>query len=298
MGIFDLIGNTGMVSLSIFSRDYSRARVYGKAEFMNPGGSLKDRPIARILSEAVKRGELRNGKIILDSTSGNAGIAYAMFGKALGYEVELVIPGNASRERLMRIYAHGARVHITDPLEGYDEALRAVHRLYENNPGKYYLADQYGNDDNWLAHYETTAVEILRQVPDLSHFVGGIGTGGSMTGIARRLKEKERNISVVSVKPERFPGIEGLKPMGEPDDIVPDILDETVIDRMIEVNSHEARDFCHRLALIGLFVGQSSGAYLAAVEEILVDEPKACVVTLLNDTGERYLSTGLWQERE
>ncbi len=295
MGILDLIGNTPMIPITIFSKRYPNARIFGKAEFMNPGGSLKDRPIARMLSQAVARGQLKGNKIILDSSSGNAGIAYAIFGQALGYNVELVIPGNATMERLARIKAHGASVVTTDPLEGYDEAIREVRRRYEKTPDKYYLANQYSNDDNWLAHYESTAEEILNQVPDITHFVGGIGTGGSITGIGRRLQEYSRNLSILSVKPERFPGIEGLKPIGEPEDIVPDVLDQTIISQFVPVTSNEAQKYCHNLALDGLFVGQSSGAYMAAVEKVLTKEPKACIVTLLNDTGERYFSTGLWE---
>lgn len=293
--LFSLIGNTPVIPLSLFKSDYPSSRVFGKAEFLNPGGSLKDRPIVRMLLKARERGELGDGKVILDSTSGNAGIAYAMLGKALGLEVELVLPGNASRERLTRIRAHGARVILTDPLEGYDEALREVSRRHERQPDRYYFADQYGNDDNWLAHYETTGPEIIQQVPGLTHFVGGIGTGGSITGISRRLKEYRPDTVIVSVRAERFPGIEGLKPLGEPEDIVPDILDDTFVDRYVDVTADEARMFCHRLADSGLFVGLSSGAYLAGVARVLEDEPEACVVTLLNDTGERYLSTGLWE---
>lgn len=251
--------------------------------------------MARMLLKARERGELEDGKIVLDSTSGNAGIAYAMLGKAMGLQVELVIPGNASSERLTRIGAHGARVFLTDPLEGYDEALREVHRRYEAHPDRYYFADQYGNDDNWLAHYETTGEEIIRQVPDVTHFVGGIGTGGSISGISRRLKEFRSDVVIVSVRPERFPGIEGLKPLGEPEDIVPEILDDTLIDRHVDVTADQARTLCHQLAETGLFVGQSSGAYLVAVSQVLKDYPTARVVTLLNDTGERYLSTGLWE---
>ncbi|MFQ6673356.1 MAG: PLP-dependent cysteine synthase family protein [Fidelibacterota bacterium] len=293
--LLGLVGNTPMVPITIFSDAHPGAKVFAKAEFLNPGGSLKDRPMVRILSKAVERGELSDGKIVLDSTSGNAGIAYAMFGRVLGLKVELVVPGNTSRERLMRMRAHGALVILTDPLEGYDEALREVHRLYERDPQKYYLADQYGNDDNWLAHYETTSPEISEQVPEITHFVGGIGTGGSITGISRRLREYNRDVKIVSLRPERFPGIEGLKPLGEEGDIVPGILDDTLIDDYVEVTAERSRDFCHRLALGGLFVGQSSGANMAAVGEVLKDEPEACVVTLLNDTGERYLSTGLWE---
>ena len=294
--IFKLVGNTPLVPITIFSENFPDAKVLAKAEFMNPGGSLKDRPVARMLLKAVERGELGNSKVILDSSSGNAGIAYAMFGRALGYEVELVTPGNASKERLQRIRAHGARVTLTDPMEGYDEALRVAHSRATERPGDYYFADQYSNDDNWLAHYETTGEEILRQAPETTHFVCGIGTGGSITGISRRLKEENSDVVVICVKPERFPGIEGLKPMGEREDIVPDILDDLLIDRYVDVTADEAREMCHRLALSGLFIGQSSGAYMAAVKKVLKEEPTAHVVTLLNDTGERYTTTGLWKD--
>ena len=249
-----------------------------------------------MLLNALKRGELNDDKVILDSSSGNAGIAYAIYGQALGRQVELVIPGNASKERLMRIRAHGAKVILTDPLEGYDEALREVQRRFKASPEKYYFADQYGNKDNWMAHYETTAEEIVTQSPELTHFVGGIGTGGSVTGISRRLKEHSRDITVVVVKPERFPGIEGLKPLGEAGDVVPDILDESSIDETMEISSEAARIMCHRLARAGFFVGLSSGAYMVAVERILKRDATANIVTLLNDTGERYISTSLWEE--
>ena len=294
MGLFELVGKTPMVSILIFSGEYPAAKVWAKAEYLNPGGSLKDRPVARMLLNAYKQGRLDGGKVILDSTSGNAGIAYAIYGQALGHQVELVIPGNASKERLMRIKAHGANVILTDPLEGYDEALREVQRLYKEFPEKYYFADQYGNKDNWLAHYETTGEEIITQAPDVTHFVGGIGTGGSVTGISRKLKEHNRDVTVVVVRPERFPGIEGLKPLGEEGDVIPAILDETFIDEYLEVGSEAARIMCHRLAQAGFFVGQSSGAYMVAVEQILRRDANANIVTLLNDTGERYISTSLW----
>ena len=294
MGLFDLVGKTPMVSILIFSGEYPAAKVWAKAEYLNPGGSLKDRPVARMLLNAFKQGRLDGGKVILDSTSGNAGIAYAIYGQALGHQVELVIPGNASKERLTRIKAHGANVILTDPLEGYDEALREVQRLYKESPEKYYFADQYGNKDNWLAHYETTGEEIITQAPDLTHFVGGIGTGGSVTGISRKLKEHNRDVTVVVVRPERFPGIEGLKPLGEEGDVIPAILDETFIDEYLEISSEAARIMCHRLAQAGFFVGQSSGAYMVAVEQILRRDANANIVTLLNDTGERYISTSLW----
>ena len=291
-----LVGHTPMVPVTIFSEDAPLATVAAKMEFLNPGGSIKDRPVARILLKAQERGELDKGKVILDSSSGNAGISYALLGQMLGYQVELVMPGNVSAERLLRIRAHGAQVVLTDPLEGYDEALRVVNQRYEENSATYFFADQYANGDNWLAHYETTAEEILKQSKDVTHFVAGIGTGGSITGISRRLKEQFPLMTTVCVRPQRFPGIEGLKPLGEPEDIVPDNLDASLIDQYVDVTADQARDYCHRLARSGLFAGHSSGAYMAAVDKVLQEEPRANVVTLLNDTGERYASTGLWSD--
>ena len=283
-----------MAPLQLFRQAFPNARVTAKLEYLNPGGSLKDRPVSRILQKALEKGELTDDKIILDSSSGNAGIAYALFGAVLEKKVELVIPGNASAERLGRIRAHGAEVILTDPLEGYDEAIRVARRRYEKSPDKYCFADQYGNENNWLAHYYTTAEEILIQEPDLTHFVGGVGTGGSLTGISRKLKESKPEVTIVCVRPERFPGVEGLKPLGDSNDIIPAILDETLIDRFVDVCAEQARKFAHELAREGFFVGSSSGAYLAAVRRVLDFEPEACVVTLLNDGGERYFSAGLW----
>lgn len=292
--LFRMVGNTHMVEIPIFRDLFPKARVFAKAEYLNPGGSLKDRPVVRILRDAILNGELRTGMTILDSSSGNAGIAYALFGRALGFDVELVVPGNASRERLQRIRAHGARLVLTDPLEGYDQALQECHRRYHSDPAKYFHANQYANASNWRAHYDGTAEEILRQTPETTHFVAGIGTGGSITGIGRKLRRHLARVTVVAVRPDRFPGIEGLKPLGEPQDIVPEIFDPGVVDTWVSVSADEAHECCRRLAGWGLFVGQSSGAYMAAVGKTLASHPSATVVTLLNDIGERYASTGLW----
>jgi cysteine synthase B len=292
--LFRMVGNTDMVEIPVFRDLFPNARILAKAEYLNPGGSLKDRPVVRILQDAILNGELRKGMTILDSSSGNAGIAYALFGRALGFDVELVVPGNASRERLQRIRAHGARLVLTDPLEGYDYALRECHRLYHENPAKYFHANQYANASNWRAHYDGTAEEILLQAPDITHFVAGVGTGGSITGIGRKLRRHMARITIVGVRPDRFPGVEGLKPLGEPQDIVPEIFDPAVVDEWVSVSADEAHENCHRLAGCGFFVGQSSGAYMAAVGKVLSVYPSATVVTLLNDIGERYASTGLW----
>ena len=188
-GLLDLIGNTPLLDVSFLTPN-SNLSLFAKAEWMNPGGSLKDRPVKRMLTKAIESGELTKDKIIIDSSSGNAGIAYSMIGNALGYKVEIVIPGNASLERKQRMIAHGTTIIETDPSEGYDEALRHVHTLVETNPDKYFLCDQYANDNNWLSHYHGTAEEILSQMDgEFEYFVGGVGTGGAITGIGRKLKE-------------------------------------------------------------------------------------------------------------
>ena len=289
------IGQTPLVPLDLFRDELPAVEVLAKHEGLNPGGSLKDRPVLRMLLAALLDGRLRPGLTILDSSSGNAGIAYAMVGRILGYPVEIVIPDNASVERTRRMRAHGARLVFTDALAGYDEALREVRRRFEAAPDRYFFCDQYGNADNWRAHYETTGAEILAQTGGrLSHFVCGVGTGGTLTGVARRLKEHDPRVRVVCVVPEAFPGVEGLKPLGSPDDIVPAILDEGLIDERVDVGVEESYLMCVRLARAGFFVGQSSGAYLAGVECVARRAGAGRFVTVLNDIGERYFSTRLW----
>ena len=292
--LLQLIGNTPLIPTRIVEEVCPDVQVLGKAEFMNPGGSIKDRPVRRMLLEAVASGELTAEKTILDSTSGNAGIAYAMIGAVLEQPVLLVMPENASEERKKRILAHGAQVKFTDPILGYDEALREVHRLYEADPGRYYFADQYKNESNWRAHYETTAEEILAQTQgQLTHFVAGVGTGGTVTGIGRRLKEHDPTIEVVLVVPEEWPGVEGLKPLG-PGYISPEIFDEGIVDRRLIVSVDDAYRACHSVAREGLFVGQSSGAFLAGAETLAKEIQRGRVITILPDMGERYFSTRLW----
>jgi S-sulfo-L-cysteine synthase (O-acetyl-L-serine-dependent) len=294
-----LIGDTRLVrvpdAVAFAGDDLPGCEAWAKAEWTNPGGSIKDRPVMRMLLEAELSGRLTPDKTILDSSSGNAGIAYAMIGAMLGHKVELVVPGNASLERKRRILAHGATLVQTDPLEGYDEALRTCHRRHHDDPARYFLSDQYSNDDNWRAHYETTAVELLQQTEGrLTHFVAGIGTGGTITGVGRRLKEHDPSIQVIAVIPEPFPGIEGLKPLDRPEDIRPKILDESVIDERVRVSIEDAFAYCQRLARAGLFVGQSSGAVLSAIHLVARREKRGKFVTVFADLGERYFSTGLW----
>src|SRR5437762_528080 len=278
----NLIGNTRMVEILCFKKEFPEVRVYAKAEFTNPGGSLKDRPVRRMLLEALIAGEIGKGRVVLDSSSGNAGIAYAMLGAMMNLPIQIVVPGNASRERKMRIQAHGAKLVQTDPLEGYDEALREGHRIAEADHDRYFHCDQYANDNNWLAHYHTTAAEILVQTEGLlTHFVGGIGTGGTVTGIGRRLKKDLPGIEIVQIVPEDFPGIEGLKPLENPGDIIPKILDSSVVDQKVRVSSMDAARMCELLAQFGIFAGQSSGAYIQGVYETAKRIRKGVIVTLL-----------------
>ncbi len=286
------IGNTPLVELDL-PWDLGSTHIYAKFEQLNPGGSIKDRPVLRMLAEAIISGNLKEGKTILDATSGNAGIAYAMVGAILGFPVELVMPENASEERKKRLNAHGANLIFTDAQLGYDEALYEVKRRYEQNPEKYFYCDQYSNTNNPLAHYETTAVELLEQAPFITHFVGGVGTGGTISGIGRKLKEVNSSIEVICIDFEEWPGVEGLKPLSE-GHIIPDTFDRSVVDRMINVDVVEAYEVSNELARRGIFVGQSSGAYLLGVRQVAEEITSGHVVTIFNDIGERYFSTSMW----
>lgn len=290
-----LIGDTPLVRIELPELSKPGVEVYAKIEYFNPGGSIKDRPVLWMLLDAISRGDLTKERTILDSSSGNAGIAYAMIGRALGYRVKLVVPENASLERKKRILAHGAELHFTDAVEGYDEALREVKRQAESEPDKYFFSDQYANENNWKAHFYTTAREILEETGRrVTHFVGGVGTGGTITGVGRRLKEEIPGLDVTCTIPDAFPGIEGLKPLESEEDIVPEIFDESVVDSKVSVSIDDAYDYCQKLASIGYFVGQSSGAYLKAVLEVVRRIDRGVIVTIFNDSGERYFSTRLW----
>jgi cysteine synthase B len=292
----NLIGNTRMVEILCFKEEFPEVSIYAKAEYANPGGSLKDRPVRRMLLEACLAGKIGKGQVVLDSSSGNAGIAYAMLGAMMKIPVQIVVPGNASRERKLRIAAHGATLVQTDPMEGYDEALREGHRIAEREPDRYFHCNQYSNDNNWMSHYHETAAEILLQTDGkLTHFVSGIGTGGTITGVGRRLKKDLPGVEIVQIVPEDFPGIEGLKPLESPGDIIPKILDQSVVDKKVRVSSTDAARMCALLARFGIFAGQSSGAYLQGVYETAKRIRKGIIVTLLNDIGERYMSTRLWE---
>jgi cysteine synthase B len=265
----NLIGNTRMVEILCFKEEFPEIEVYAKAEYTNPGGSLKDRPVRRMLLEALIEGKVGKGQVVLDSSSGNAGIAYAMLGAMMNLPITIV-----------------------------DEALREGHRIADREPGKYFHCDQYANSNNWLSHFDTTAPEIIAQTGGkITHFVGGIGTGGTITGVGRRLKKDIPGVEIVQIVPEDFPGIEGLKPLENPGDIIPKILDQSVVDHKVRVSSMDAARMCAILARYGIFAGQSSGAYLHGVYETAKRIRKGVIVTLLNDIGERYMSTGLWESR-
>jgi cysteine synthase B len=298
--LLDAVGNTPLLELTMFSEELGSNRLFAKLESVNPGGSLKDRPVKRMILNAIEEGHLEGGRRILDSSSGNAGIAYAQFGAALGVPVTLIVPENASRERLDRIRAHGAELILTDAMKGYDFTLLEAQRLASEFPEKYYYSNQYKNENNWKAHYETTGVEILEQLneqnitaPDV--FVSGVGTGGTITGAGRRLREANSELHITSVIPDIFPGIEGLKPLGHEGDIVPEILDESLIDERITVTIETCLKYCHLLAKDGIFVGPSSGAYVSVALKMAEGRENSVIVTTLNDTGERYGSTGMWE---
>ena len=286
------IGNTPLVKLDL-PWDIGNSCIHAKFEQLNPGGSIKDRPVLRMLAEAVISGKLKQGKTILDATSGNAGIAYAMVGAILGFSVELVMPENASEERKKRLKAHGANLIFTDAQLGYDETLYEVKRRYGQNPDNYFYCDQYSNSNNPLAHYETTAVELLEQAPFITHFVAGVGTGGTISGIGRRLKETNPSIEVICIDFEEWPGVEGLKPLSA-GHIIPETFDSSVVDRMISVDVVEGYEISNELAKRGIFVGQSSGAYLLGAKQVAEEIRSGHVVTIFNDIGERYFSTSMW----
>ncbi len=290
------IGNTPLFKLRMFEQELPDVSIYVKCEQLNPGGSMKDRPVRHMLLDMLAEGKLEPGKTILDSSSGNAGIALAAIGGLIGYPVELCVPANASVERKKRILAHGARIIETDPMLGYDAAPQLARKRVKEGADKYILPDQYGNPQNWRSHYDTTAVEMIEQVPEeITHCVLGIGTGGSVTGIGRRLKEHNKNIEMVLMEIDDFTGIEGLKCIG-PGNFVPEIFDESVVDRRIDITTPAALKMCHRLAAQGFFVGQSSGAYIDTAYRLAKTIKQGCIVTMFCDIGERYFSTGLWDE--
>lgn len=294
--ILEQIGKTPLLRFVNITKELDRISIYGKAEWFNPGGSVKDRPALRMIEEGERTTVLTRDKVILDSSSGNTGIAYALIGAVKGYRVELAVPRNVSQERKRILQAYGAHVIYTDPLAGSDGAIREAHRRYEDNPEKYFMPDQYNNPANWWAHYDTTGPEIIEQTKgQITHFVAGVGTSGTLMGTGRRLREFNPRIQIAAVLPaEDLHGIEGLKHMETA--IVPGIWNEQFPDLRLEVRTEDAYTMARRLALEeGILVGQSGGATVYAALQLARQITEGVIVTILPDAGDRYFSTGLWE---
>ena len=297
LSVLELIGNTPMLELRRVTAGMLRTgvRVFAKLEGFNPGGSVKYRPARKMIEVGIERGELRPGKVIIDSTSGNTGIALAMVGAVLGYPVELVMASNVSRERKKIIQAFGARAIFSDPMEGSDGAIRVCRRIIDENPERYFKPDQYNNEANSLAHFETTGPEVWRQTAgQITHFVAGIGTSGTLMGTGRYLKSRNPDIKLVAVEPDDpMHGLEGLKHMAS--SIVPGIYHEESLDAKIQVSTEDAYEMVYALGQVeGVLVGQSAGAAMVAALRLARTLKEGCVVTVFPDFGDKYLSTNLW----
>jgi cysteine synthase B len=295
VSILDLIGRTPLIRLRQIERACPGVEIYAKAEWQNPGGSVKDRAAARMIVEGEQSGALTPAKTILDATSGNTGIAYAMIGAAKGYKVQLCVPENASAERKLILRAFGAELVLTSPLESTDGAIREARRLYAENPGKYFYPDQYNNEGNWRAHFDTTGPEIIEQTAGaLTHFVAGLGTSGTFVGTARRLRQFNKSIKLISFQPATaFHGLEGLKHMESA--IVPGIYDASIADEDLRVESEDAFEMVRRLAREeGVMAGISSGAAVAAVLQVARTIKTGIIVTVCPDGAEKYLTEKFW----
>ncbi len=300
VSVVERVGQTPLVRLGRVGREFPHCEFHAKAEWFNPGGSVKDRPALNMILEGERSGQLKPSKILLDATSGNTGIAYALIGAARGYRVRLCLPANASLERKRILAAYGAELVLTDPAEGSDGAIRMARRLYAENPELYFYPDQYNNAANWQAHYQGTAAEIWEQTGGrITHFVAGLGTSGTFVGCARRLKELKPRVRCVSLQPDGpFHGLEGLKHMATA--IVPGIYDAALADEDLPVLTEDAYRMVKRLAREeGLLVGVSSGAALWGALEVAKRMPRsesAVLVMIFPDSGDKYLSERFWDE--
>jgi cysteine synthase B len=295
--VLDLIGRTPLVRLTRFERETPGVELYAKAEWQNPGGSVKDRAAARMIADGEASGALTPGLTIVDATSGNTGIAYAMIGAARGYRVRLCMPANVTPERKKMLKAYGAEIVYTDPMEGSDGAIVRARQMYADDPDTYFYPDQYNTPGNWQAHYDTTGPEIIEQTGGrITHFVAGLGTSGTFVGAGRRLREFNPATRLISVQPDSpLHGLEGLKHMATA--IVPGIYDPTVADEDLGVATEDAFELTRRLARQeGLLVGISSGATLAGALEVARRAHAAVVVVVFCDGGDKYLSERFWDE--
>ncbi|RMF68187.1 MAG: cysteine synthase family protein [Calditrichaeota bacterium] len=292
------VGNTPLLALERVTRAVAPVRILAKAEWFNPGGSVKDRAALNILLDGIRSGRLTEDQIILDATSGNTGIAYAMFGAALGYRVKLALPGNAGEMFKRLLQSYGAELVLTDPQLGSDGAILKAKSLFEEAPERYFYADQYNNPANWRAHYHGTGPEIIRQTEgQLTHFVAGLGTSGTFMGCGRRLKEYDPAIRLISVQPESpFHGLEGLKHMDTA--LVPGFYDPDLADENLAVSTEEAQEWVIRLAREeGLLVGLSSGAAMAAAMRLAGRLERGTIVVIFPDSGHKYLDQAFWREQ-
>ncbi len=300
--LVERIGNTPLLRLDSLTRDLPGVALLGKAEWYNPGGSVKDRAAANIVAQARRNGQLRAGQILLDSTSGNTGIAYAMLGAAEGFPVTLCMPENVSRERKQILQGYGANILYTDPADGSDGAIRMARELARNHPDQYFYADQYSNEANWKAHYHGTANEIWQQTQGrITHFVSMLGTSGTFVGTTRRLKELNPAVQCISLQPDSsFHGIEGAKHMASA--IVPKIYDPQLADQNLEIATEDAYAMARQLSRnAGLLVGISAAAAVVGCLKIARELPlrkgrEAVIVTILCDSGDKYLSERFWSE--
>lgn len=296
VGLLELIGNTPLIDLSALT-GRPAVKLYAKAEFANPGGSVKDRPGLAMIEDAERRGLFAAGRRLLDATSGNTGIAYAMIGAARGIPVTLCLPGSASDERKRILRAYGAELRITDPLQGSDGAILEARRLVAEEPERWAYLDQYSNAENWRSHYRTTGPEIWEQTDSgITHFVAGLGTSGTFMGVGRYLRERNPGVRLISVEPDSpFHGLEGMKHMASA--IVPPIYDPAVADEARELPTERAHATVKRLAReAGLLVGVSSGANVAAALDVAAGLASGVVVTVLCDSADKYLSERFWEE--
>ncbi len=291
------IGNTPLLKIEPAELKWKNVEIFAKAEWFNPGGSVKDRAAFNMISSAIISGELTPEKTIIDATSGNTGIAYAMIGRILGYPVALALPENASPERKQTLQAYGAELIYTDPMEGTDGAREKVREMVANEPEKYVYLDQYNNPENWRAHYQDTANEIWQQTKGrITHFIAGLGTTGTFIGVTRRLKELNPEIKCISVQPDApLHGLEGLKHL--PTAHVPGIYDSSLADENWEVSTEESFEMDKWLVKEhGLFVGLSSGAAMAAVLKKATETPFGVIVTVFPDGGAKYLNHEIWKK--